>query len=95
MAAVFGIYIYMIKKGQNFNRILLVKVLPLYTVKDISVVKQVRQALIDGGISIVEIALRTELAYDVIEILNSNKNICIGAGTIRYAKQISSNENKG
>jgi len=63
------------------------KILPVIALEDADDAMPLTEALIAGGIKVVEITLRTEEALDAIKILSSN-GISVGAGTITSAKSL-------
>jgi 2-dehydro-3-deoxyphosphogluconate aldolase/(4S)-4-hydroxy-2-oxoglutarate aldolase len=58
-------------------------VIPVLTIDKVSDAVPVTQALIDGGLDVIEVTLRTPVALEVIsEIAGSGLNCFVGAGTI-------------
>jgi len=72
------------------------KVIPVVTVASIDQGLGVCQALQAGGLSAVEITLRTPAALQVIEMVkNEMENFLIGAGTIKTAEELEAAKNAG
>ncbi|HKT72542.1 MAG TPA: bifunctional 4-hydroxy-2-oxoglutarate aldolase/2-dehydro-3-deoxy-phosphogluconate aldolase [Steroidobacteraceae bacterium] len=60
-------------------------VMPVVTIRDVSVAVDLARALVRGGIPVIEIALRTPGALQAIEsIVRQVPEIAVGAGTILY-----------
>ncbi len=58
-------------------------IIPVIVIEDIQAALPLAKALIDGGINIVEITLRTKCALDAIRVIrNEIPDMCIGAGTV-------------
>lgn len=61
-------------------------VLPVVTIEDVSQTRQLVSALAEGGLGVVEIALRTDCALDAIRVA-AKEGVRVGAGTVRTAVQ--------
>ena len=68
----------------NINEILSVgSVIPVIVIKDSSHAIPLADALLAGGISIIEITLRTEAALEAIRVIRGERpEMIVGAGTI-------------
>ncbi|MDR2833206.1 MAG: bifunctional 4-hydroxy-2-oxoglutarate aldolase/2-dehydro-3-deoxy-phosphogluconate aldolase [Streptococcaceae bacterium] len=64
-----------------------VKLLPLYTAKDLSVLPLAEEILFNNGVPVIEVAYRSELATEAIRILAESGRIHVGAGTVRTLEQ--------
>lgn len=64
-----------------------VKVLPVLTVSDIRTVEATCHALVDGGVSCVEITYRTACADEAIARASRIPGLMVGAGTVLDAEQ--------
>lgn len=64
-----------------------VKVLPVLTVSDIRTVEATCHALVDGGVSCVEITYRTACAEEAIARASRIPGLMVGAGTVLDAEQ--------
>jgi 2-dehydro-3-deoxyphosphogluconate aldolase/(4S)-4-hydroxy-2-oxoglutarate aldolase len=58
-------------------------IIPVVTIENIEDAVPLANALIDGGIKIMEVTLRTNIALDAInEIAKNVPDMCVGAGTV-------------
>jgi 2-dehydro-3-deoxyphosphogluconate aldolase/(4S)-4-hydroxy-2-oxoglutarate aldolase len=65
-----------------------VPVIPVVVLDDVAHAVPVAQALVDGGVPVIELTLRTAAALDCIEQIASNvPDILVGAGTIVVPEQ--------
>ncbi len=65
------------------------KVLPAVTFSSVNEALPVAEAILKGGLSVMEVPFRTDVAADVIAIIRKTfPEICIGAGTLLTAAQI-------
>ncbi|MDN3648680.1 bifunctional 4-hydroxy-2-oxoglutarate aldolase/2-dehydro-3-deoxy-phosphogluconate aldolase [Reinekea marina] len=63
-------------------------IVPVMVIKDLAVAIPLAQALLDGGINVFEITLRTEAALDAIEkIAKTFPQAIVGAGTVLSTQQ--------
>lgn len=58
------------------------KIIPVVVIENADDILPLTEALISGGINIIEITLRTEAALDAIKIAKEQTDIIVGAGTI-------------
>jgi len=65
------------KKIQN------TKLLPLYTVKDMSYLDKLEEILVENKVYLIEITFRSELAAEAIKKLAHSDKLIVGAGTVR------------
>jgi 2-dehydro-3-deoxyphosphogluconate aldolase/(4S)-4-hydroxy-2-oxoglutarate aldolase len=71
-------------------------VMPVVTIEDHDLACDLAQALLRGGIRIVEVALRTPAALHAIESIARNvSGIEVGAGTVRTVTDLRAAENAG
>lgn len=64
-------------------------VLPVVTIREINSAVPVAQALLSGGVDVIEITLRTGCALDAIRAIRSEvEGIEVGAGTIRMPADV-------
>lgn len=61
--------------------------MPLYTVNNIDYISYLEDVLIETGINYVEIPLRTSSSLETIKLLSKNKELLVGAGTVRNLDQ--------
>lgn len=77
---------WMISSEQLFNQ---GPVVPVLVIKDVAHAVPLAKALIEGGIRVLEVTLRTPAALDVIrEIASKVPQAMIGAGTVTNAAQL-------
>lgn len=62
-------------------------VMPVVTVHRLRDAAPLASALTQGGISVVEVTLRTSCALDVITAMKTVPGLCVGAGTVTHEKQ--------
>ena len=72
------------------------KVVPVLVFKKLEHAVPVAEALMEGGVNVLEITLRTEWAVDAIELISQKLPEAItGAGTVINAQQLQAVENAG
>jgi len=57
-------------------------VIPVLVIQNSKVALELGQALVNGGLPVLEVTLRTSAALDVIKVMSSIPNAIVGAGTI-------------
>jgi 2-dehydro-3-deoxyphosphogluconate aldolase / (4S)-4-hydroxy-2-oxoglutarate aldolase len=72
---------------QVVDRLARIHVLPVLTVTDVGTVAATCQALLDGGVSCVEITYRTAWADEAIRRASQFPGLLVGAGTVVDAEQ--------
>jgi 2-dehydro-3-deoxyphosphogluconate aldolase/(4S)-4-hydroxy-2-oxoglutarate aldolase len=65
-----------------------VNVMPVLVVNDVSTAKPLAEALIAGGLHVLEVTLRTPVALDVIRAMAEVEGSIVGAGTVLNAKDV-------
>jgi len=63
-------------------------VIPVLVVKDAAHALPMAQALVNGGLPVLEVTLRTEAALDVIREMSKVEGSFVGAGTVLNEKQL-------
>ncbi|WP_240320918.1 bifunctional 4-hydroxy-2-oxoglutarate aldolase/2-dehydro-3-deoxy-phosphogluconate aldolase [Sphingomonas crusticola] len=63
-------------------------VIPVLVVKDVAHGLPIAQALVTGGLPVLEVTLRTEAALDVIREMSNCEGSFVGAGTVLNEKQL-------
>ena len=63
-------------------------VIPVLVVKDAAHAQPIAQALVTGGLPVLEVTLRTEAALDVIREMAKVKGAFVGAGTVLNEQQL-------
>lgn len=78
-------------KAERLEEILTrVPVIPVLTIRDPASAVPVAAALRDGGLPVIEITLRTQIAYDAMRLIKSEvPGVTVGAGTVLIPEQIS------
>ncbi|ECL3020155.1 MULTISPECIES: bifunctional 4-hydroxy-2-oxoglutarate aldolase/2-dehydro-3-deoxy-phosphogluconate aldolase [Campylobacter] len=72
------------------------KIIPVITIYDLKTSVDLAKALIDGGIKILEITLRTQEAIEAIKLISKEiPEAVVGAGTILNAKMLEKVKNVG
>ena len=65
------------------------KVIPVVTINDSEDAAHIARALFDGGIQVIEVALRTDAALDAIRrITQEVPDMLVGAGTIKHPADV-------
>lgn len=72
-----------------------VPVIPVLIVDDTSHAAPLANALIEGGLHVLEVTLRTKNALDVISSMAKQKGALVGAGTLLNAKQVKAAKDAG
>ncbi len=71
-------------------------IIPVVVIKDIKDAVPLAQSLIEGGIHIIEVTLRSSCALEAIELIAKNvPKMCVGAGTILNPTQLEQAQNRG
>ncbi len=71
-------------------------IVPVVVVEDIKDAVPLAQSLIEGGIPIIEVTLRSSCALEAIELIAKNvPKMCVGAGTILNLTQLEQAQNRG
>ncbi len=71
-------------------------IVPVVVVEDIKDAVPLAQSLIEGGIHIIEVTLRSSCALEAIELIAKNvPKMCVGAGTILNPTQLEQAQNRG
>lgn len=63
-------------------------VVAIVTLSDAAEAEPLADALVSGGVTSVEITLRSEAAFDAIEAMAGRHDICVGAGTVTTTAQV-------
>ena len=63
-------------------------VIPVLVVDDVAQARPLAEALVAGGLRVLEVTLRTPVALDVIRRMNLVPGAIVGAGTVTNAKQL-------
>jgi 2-dehydro-3-deoxyphosphogluconate aldolase/(4S)-4-hydroxy-2-oxoglutarate aldolase len=71
-------------------------VMPVMVIQNLDYAVPLAHALVEGGIRVLEITLRTPVALDAIKLISQNvKNAIVGAGTIANASQLQAAQEAG
>jgi 2-dehydro-3-deoxyphosphogluconate aldolase / (4S)-4-hydroxy-2-oxoglutarate aldolase len=63
-------------------------VIPVLVVKDVAHARPVAEALVQGGLPVLEVTLRTDAALDVIREMSKVEGAFVGAGTVLNKTQL-------
>lgn len=64
------------------------RIVPVVAINDSSKAADLASALVEGGLPIAEITLRTPASLDSIKIAAANKELLVGAGSLRNAEDL-------
>ena len=70
-------------------------VMPVLVVEDVGVARPLAEALIAGGLSVLEVTLRTRAALDVIKEMANVPGATVGAGTLLNPKDVTAARQAG
>ncbi|GAA9261175.1 bifunctional 4-hydroxy-2-oxoglutarate aldolase/2-dehydro-3-deoxy-phosphogluconate aldolase [Helicobacter pylori] len=71
-------------------------IVPVVVIENIKDAVPLAQSLIEGGIHIIEVTLRSSCALEAIELIAKNvPKMCVGAGTILNPTQLEQAQNRG
>ena len=70
-------------------------VMPVLVVEDVAVARPLAEALIAGGLSVLEVTLRTPAALDVINEMAKVLGATVGAGTLLSPKDVAAARQAG
>ncbi|GAA8594344.1 bifunctional 4-hydroxy-2-oxoglutarate aldolase/2-dehydro-3-deoxy-phosphogluconate aldolase [Helicobacter pylori] len=71
-------------------------IVPVVVIENIKDAVPLAQSLVDGGIQIIEVTLRSSCALEAIELIAKNvPKMCVGAGTILNPTQLEQAQNRG
>ena len=63
-------------------------VIPVLVIEDAGEAREIAEALVEGGLKVLEVTLRTEAALEVIKRMNLIKDAIVGAGTVTNKVQL-------
>jgi 2-dehydro-3-deoxyphosphogluconate aldolase / (4S)-4-hydroxy-2-oxoglutarate aldolase len=63
-------------------------VIPVLVVEDVAEARPLAQALVAGGLTVLEVTLRTAAALDVIRAMKEVEGAIVGAGTVTNPRQL-------
>ncbi|WP_154548057.1 bifunctional 4-hydroxy-2-oxoglutarate aldolase/2-dehydro-3-deoxy-phosphogluconate aldolase [Helicobacter pylori] len=71
-------------------------IIPVVVIENIKDAVPLAQSLVEGGIHIIEVTLRSSCALEAIELIAKNvPKMCVGAGTILNPTQLEQAQNRG
>ncbi len=71
-------------------------IVPVVVIEDIKDAVPLAQSLVEGGIHIIEVTLRSSCALEAIELITKNvPKMCVGVGTILNPTQLEQAQNRG
>lgn len=68
----------------------LAPVIPVLNIEDAATARPLAEALVAGGLHVIEVTLRTSAAYDAIRAISGVPGAVVGAGTVLTGGQVSS-----
>ena len=79
----------MLDKTAQISRLSRCAVVPVVTIPSVESAVPLAEALLQGGLDVIEVTLRSDCALEAIsEIVRSGLEICVGAGTILTPKDV-------
>ncbi|TIX51207.1 bifunctional 4-hydroxy-2-oxoglutarate aldolase/2-dehydro-3-deoxy-phosphogluconate aldolase [Alteraurantiacibacter aquimixticola] len=66
----------------------LAPVIPVLVIEDDGEAREVAEALVEGGLTALEVTLRTDAALNVIKRMNLVKGAVVGAGTVTNSREL-------
>ncbi len=70
-------------------------IIPVLVINDISVAEDIAKTLVDSGVPVIEVTLRTKTALQVIEKMAKISGVTIAAGTVLNEQQIAQSKSVG
>ncbi|MGY9053827.1 MAG: keto-deoxy-phosphogluconate aldolase, partial [Rhodobacterales bacterium] len=67
---------------RNLELCMMAPVIPVLIIEDLSTAKNLGEALVAGGLPVLEVTLRTDCALDAISEMAKIKGGIVGAGTL-------------
>lgn len=74
----------------SLNDVLRYRVVPVIVLDEVASAEPLGQALVDGGLPVAEVTLRTDSAIESIRIMAQDERLIVGAGTVTTAQQVDS-----
>jgi 2-dehydro-3-deoxyphosphogluconate aldolase/(4S)-4-hydroxy-2-oxoglutarate aldolase len=71
------------------------KIIPIVTIRRVTDAVPIVESLLEGGLTMVELTLRTRDALEVIEVVTSRNDIAVAAGTLIYPEDVTKCLNAG
>jgi len=70
-------------------------VIPVLVVKDVGKAREQAEALVEGGLKVLEVTLRTDAAMEAIKRMNLVPGAIVGAGTVTNPRQLEEAQGAG
>jgi len=70
-------------------------VIPVMILDDVSIARPLAEALVSGGLNVLEVTLRTDNALAVIKEMSRVEGAIVGSGTVRNLEQMRQSEGAG
>ncbi|MDR3070792.1 MAG: bifunctional 4-hydroxy-2-oxoglutarate aldolase/2-dehydro-3-deoxy-phosphogluconate aldolase [Propionibacteriaceae bacterium] len=70
------------------DRLEKLRVVPVVVIDDANAAQELGQAVLQGGLPVLEVTFRTQAAPSAIKILSQNPELFVGAGTVLNADQV-------
>ena len=75
--------------SQEIERVMkMAPVIPVLVIKDVGKAREQAAALVEGGLTVLEVTLRTPEALEAIKRMNLVKGAIVGAGTVTNPRQL-------
>lgn len=71
------------------------RVIPVMILDDVATARPIAEALVAGGLNVLEVTLRTENALAVLEEMAKVDGAIVGSGTVRHAEHMRQSVNAG
>lgn len=85
----------MIRHMIALAEILNYRIIPVLVIKNASAARTVGEALVEGGLPIVEVTLRTPASWDAVAELNKVEGLLVGVGSVKTPADISRSKDEG
>lgn len=76
-------------------KVAIARVIPVMVLDDIALAQPLAEALVRGGLNVLEVTLRTPNALEIIAVMARVKGAIVGSGTVRNAKQMRQSQDAG
>lgn len=70
-------------------------VIPVLVIEDLSIAKPLAEALVKGGLPVLEITMRTPMALDAIRVMSEVPGAIVGVGTLLTPRDVTSSKSAG
>ena len=81
--------------GKLIEQVTAARVIPVIILDDVELARPVAEALIAGGLNVLEVTLRTPNALKVMEEMAKVNGAILGSGTVRHAEHMQQSVDAG